>query len=261
MKSLKWLIVCAFSLTTIFISCKKEGNQNPTICRVTKVYIFNSGVRDDSASYFYTGSKVAKVQFGDSVYYTIEYNGDKVAQRKYFSGSASIPDGYDVISYNQDGTPSKIEGFVRINNVNINYSKVDFSYNAGKLEKTTTYENNGTSLVKLDESTFTYTGNNITKVTKVDITDGSQTTINYSYDDKNNYFKKQNSQFYFIDPYFIIDGFNSALAPLYFSSNNVNGLGSSGLIIPVEYILDEKQNLKAIKIAGETTLEYNNFCS
>ncbi len=261
MKSLKWLIVCTLSLTTVLMSCNKEGNQNPAVCRVTKVYIYDSGAKEDSATYFYTGTKVSKVQLSDGNYYTIEYNGNKVAQRKFYNGNATTPDDYDVITYNADGTPSKIESFVQINNTNVVYNRVDFSYNAGKLDKITIFDHDGTSLKKVEESTYTYTGNNITKLTRMDIASGTQRTFNYVYDDKSSYFKKQNSQFFFIDPFFIVDGFNTSFAPLYFSSNNVTGLGFSGITVPFEYILDEKQNLRAIKIAGETALEYTTLCS
>lgn len=265
MKSLNGLLIGIIATAVFFTSCSKEGHQNEPTCQVTKVYFYDSGVKDDSATYSYMGNKVTKVQTSSTEYITYEYKGDKVVRRNFiFSGNPAVPDYHDSIAYNNDGTPARIVNFVYYNNTNFNYARVEFTYSGGKLTKATIFNNDGTGqFEKEEEDTYTYTGNNITALTSVDYSSGvpQSQTINYTYDNNSNYFTKQNAQFFFVDPYISTNDFDATLLPLYFSANNVTGIGAGALKIPVTYILDQKNNLQQVKLNGSPLVEYVYFCN
>lgn len=264
MKFFSALCLVVLTVSGFFVACKKEDSENGSGCKATKVYMYDGGVREDSLIYFYAGSNVSKVQFiSDGQYYTLEYNGNRVVKRNFFfSGSTTAPDYYETISYNPDGTPARIDGFVPGGTTPFNDIRIDFAYNAGKLSKITVSENDGSGFNKVEEHTYTFTGNNITTVTSTDLTTGEQSSTDFAYDTNNNYLTKQNPQFLFVDPLFAF-AFDASLVPLAMSANNVTTVTSSLLPVPVPatYVLDDKGNVKEVKLLGQTLLEYAYFCS
>lgn len=87
----------------------------------------------------------------------------------------------------------------------------------------------------------------------------SSNTITYTYDTKPNYFKKQHTQIHLIDPFF--GDANPIYFPLAISENNVTSWSvDGGTPDALAYTLDEKQNLKDLKINNMTATSYLYQC-
>jgi hypothetical protein len=262
MKTLKISLLFLFTASVFFYGCKKDKDDDPAqqTCRVAKVnYFETNGAPSDSAIYTYTADKVTKVQLSEANF-TLEYNGNNVVRRNYFLSAASMPNAYDQVTYNTDGTISRIENFERVSS---NYSSVyrlDFTYTAGKLVKATYNDITNNVATKEEEYVYTYTGNNITSAVYTDFTGStpSPQTFTYTYDTNINYFKKLNSQVFLIDLLFLdLDG--SSL-PLIFSGNNVLSLSGNGQSIPLSYTLDTRQNLGEIRLVNQLFARYTYQC-
>jgi hypothetical protein len=256
MFNVKTLLVFISAVTLLF-SCKKDdtnGGGGNTNCRATKVVYFEGTATPyDSAVYTYTGDKVTKVQL-DGANYTLEYSGNNITKRNFFTSAGATPDLYDVISYNPDNTISKIETFYKSGSTYVLFWRTDFAYTGGKVSKVTNYEVTNNVSTGYDEYTFTYTGNNITTVAYRDLENpGSPAqNITYAYDNNPNYFKKQNSQFFLIDAFFI-DPEIYLFLPMIFSENNVTSITGGAGGVNVSYELDNNQNLVNYRITQAGT--------
>lgn len=246
----------------LFTSCKKDDTTNTTPgCKVTKAYTFNftSNTPSDSAIYVYNGTKVSKLTMGgdDMV---LEYSGNNITRRNFITGGSATADGYDQVSYNADGTISKIESFGRVSSTAYQaYERVDFAYTAGKISKMTLWDlTNGTATKEL-EYTYTFTGNNISSVDETDYSfnPAVTATYNYTYDTNANYYQKQNPQALLVDPY--MGGVDGLFLPIFFSGNNVTALASDSYTLNIGYTIDDQQNLKEVSIE-RLKFMYNYQC-
>jgi hypothetical protein len=256
MFNVKTLLLFITASTLIF-SCKKDdtnGGGTPN-CRVTKVNYFETSTTPyDSAVYTYTGDKVSKVQLS-SANYTLEYTGNNITKRNFFTSAGASPDLYDAITYNGDNTISKIETFYRVSGSNYAlFWSTEFGYTGGKLTKVTNYEVTNNVRTGFDEYTYTYTGNNITTAAYSDLTDpGSPAqNINFAYDNNPNYLKRQNSQVFLLDAFFI-DPELYLFLPMIFSQNNVTTITGDAGFVNVSYDLDNNQNLVNYRIMQGNT--------
>lgn len=264
MRLTKTLGLAIMATAFLFSACHKNDEEaaKQTTCKLAKsVYYDQSGAREDSALFTYTGNNITQATATD-YYYTYEYAGERVSKRNLFGTGETTPAYFQQITYNTDGTPAKIETRVPSTGTNSDlYDRMDFQYNSGKIQKIDyTDFSNGTA-EKLAEFTYTYTGSNITSVDITDLTTTpSQTyTFTYGYDSNPNYLKKQNSQIHFLDPFF--GDADPTLMPLALSANNVTSLGVSGQgSTPLSYTLDEKQNLKDIKASTRSITSYTYQC-
>ncbi|MCU7548953.1 hypothetical protein OCK74_07485 [Chitinophagaceae bacterium LB-8] len=262
MNHLKIALILTLFSSTFFAACKKDddnGGNSENACKVSNVQYFDSGQVIETGTYTYTGNQVSKIQFND-YNFTFEYTGNNVSKRNYFFSAGSSPEAYDQISYNSDNTVSKIETFSK-SNTSSTYSSVyrlDFVYTGGKLSKVRYLDVTGGASDLLVENTYTYTGNNITSLSYVDYTDTTQGTINYTYDTNPNLFKKQNSQTYQIDFFFnpLLFDSQGSLLPMAFSENNVTKLENT----QIDYVSDDKKNLKDLKIGGVVLASYSYSC-
>lgn len=246
-------LVIFIAATTLLFACKKDdtddGGGGSTNCRNTKVVYFEGTATPyDSAVYTYTGDKVTKVQLGSSNF-TLEYSGNNITKRNFFTTAGATPDMYDAITYNSDNTISKMETFYKSGQNYVLFWRTEFAYTGGKISKVTNYEVNNNTATGWDEYTFNYTGNNITTVSLKDLTDPASPAqnINYSYDNNPNYFKKQNSNVFLVDAFYI-DPELYLFLPMIFSANNVVSISGGAGTVNVTYELDNKQNLVNYKI-------------
>jgi hypothetical protein len=264
MKYLKFALILSLFTSTFFAACKKDddddGDSSENACKVSTVQYYDSGQVVQTGTYTYTGNQVTRIQY-DTYNSTFEYTGNNISKRNYFVSAGASPELYDQVSYNSDGTISKIESFGQTQTSYEPYFRVDFVYSGGKLNKTTYYEVDGGTTTPLFESAFTYTGNNITSV-KLEGDSIQATTLEYTYDTNPNRLKKQNSQIFLVENTFNLNFFitsslqGTLFLPMAFSENNVTGVSNS----TVSYESDDRQNLKDIKIENELFIRYNYLC-
>jgi hypothetical protein len=249
-------------------SCHKNSSDDqpaaPT-CKVTKGYLYDSGAISDSAQYTYTDNKVTKVELNHDYYYTLEYTGEKVSRRNFFVFGTTALAAHDVISYNADGTISKIERFDDQPSLST-YERYDFTYANGKLAKVLTWESNGAGGITQDNDIrYVFTGNNITKEIYDDLTSGSPVasdSLTISYDAQPNYFLKQNSQYLLVDPFFV-DPDPSSIA-FFLSQNNITKVGYTVTdpsdVTNYSYTSDANGNFTGLNVDGQPGLKYNYQC-
>jgi hypothetical protein len=257
----------AFLASALLLSaCKKDDDDDDTPANVTckldkSVYFDGNGAREDSALFTYTGDKITRAVTTD-YYYTYEYSGDRVSRRNFFETGETTPAYFQRITYNADGTPNKIETLIPTTGTNAElYDQMNFIYSSGKLQKIDYLEYDGTTSEKTAEFTYTYTGNNITSATITDLstTPSQSLTLNYTYDTNPNALLKQNASIYYLDPFF--GDADPSLLPLTFSQNNAVSLGAQGQTpAPLTYTLDDRQNLKDIKVASRFIVAYSYKC-
>lgn len=262
MNLLKFSIGLTLFTSTFFAACKKDddddGDQPENACKVSNVQ-YSFGQETMNATYVYNGNQVSKVQFPD-FNYTFDYTGNNITKRNYFFSAGAKPEIYDQVSYNTDGTISRIDTYADTSGTSyITVQRIDFSYSGGKLSKTSFYELNGAISDLYLENTYTYTGNNITSLSMKEITDTGDITgtVNYTYDSNPNYFKKQNAQSYMIDllfnTIFLDDG---SFLPMAFSENNVTKISTED----ITYESDTRQNVTNIKVGGTSIARYTYQC-
>lgn len=264
MKYLKFAITLTLFTSTFFAACKKDdddGDNSENACKVSTVQYFDTtGQVAETGTYTYTGNQVTKIQY-DGYNSTFEYTGNNISKRNYFFSAGANPEVYDQVSYNSDGTISKVESFITAQPSYVSFFRVDFVYSGGKLNKATYYEVDGGTTTPLFESAFTYTGNNITSV-KLEGDSIQSTTIDYTYDTNPNRLKKQNSQIFLVENTFNLNFLITSslqgivFLPMAFSENNVTGVSNS----TVSYESDDRQNLKDIKLENELFIRYNYLC-
>lgn len=254
-----------FSISLFLISaCQKEPSADtpPEIkCQIDKTYYFNLlGTIADSLLYTYTGNKLTKISNADG-YYTFEYSNDKITKRNYYETGFPGLAGYDIATYNIDGTLATIKSYLDYTGQLSQYSQYDFSYTNGKLIKfdSKEYDYDTNQLELYESTTYSYMGNNITKaiLTDYSISGGDVDTYDYSYDSNENYFAKNNALltdlFFFEDP----DG---SMLPLLISSNNVINANDGYDDYPVSYKLDSKNNLYEFYTDGRLDSRYLYNC-
>lgn len=266
MRSIKSYFFILFAASFI-VSCQKEPDASILDVPVTKCtlvkgeFLDGSGGVDDTAGYTYTNSLVSKIAFTD-VYYTYQYNANKVSRRSYFQPGTVSALAYDEVTYNGDGTVAKVETFAAAPGVptGVLLLGYEFTYSAGKLirmvEKIDT-SFTGLPLKAYYEYDYTYTGNNITRYVENDIFNNIKDTVNFTFDNVNNYFKK-NPNALFVDIFF--NEINGQLAPFLFSANNVTMLSSTGGDLSISYSLDDKTNLKEVLVDGGAVVRYTYKC-
>jgi hypothetical protein len=264
MKYLKFALILSLFTSTFFAACKKDddddGDDSEDACKVSNVQYFDTnGQVGETGTYTYTGNQVTKIQYTD-YNSTFEYSGNNISKRNFFFSAGANPGVYDQVSYNSDGTISKIESFGQTQTSYVSFFRVDFVYSGGKLSKTAYFEVDGGTSTPLFESAFTYTGNNITSV-KLEGDSIQTTTLEYTYDTNPNRLKKQNSQIFLVENSFNLNFYifptqGILLLPMAFSENNVTGVSGS----TVSYESDDRQNLKDIKLDNDLFIRYNYLC-
>lgn len=258
----KLFFACAALLFTI-ASCKKEDVEKvqPT-CLVTKMDVYQNDTVNGSVQYTYTDKKLTKADF-DGGYYTFEYANNRISKRNYYDDSnPNVVDEFASVSYNADGTISKIEYFDVNGSANERFLIEEFAYTGGKINKlTTSYEFYG-SLYPAKEYAFTWSGANISRATSTDYQDDPPTvqTYDYTFDTNGNYFAAQNMQLLLTDP--IFETYGGVFIPALASANNVKSVKSGSAPVPFDltYTLDDRKNVQLIKLAGETLAGYSYQC-
>jgi asparagine N-glycosylation enzyme membrane subunit Stt3 len=254
--------------TLLFTSCKKDDDDtsnktsNCTV-KYALAYINGASTPADSIAYVVADNKVTRLNI-DGGSLTFEYSGDRITKRNFIETGSTTPDAYDQITYNSDGTISRIESFENSSGTFRSYWRTDYTYTSGKISKMTDYDMSTGTADKQTEYTYTFTGNNITKVDITDftVTPAESESYNFAYDSNNNYYKKQNTQAFLIDP-FLGAGSDGLFLPIFFSANNVTAITIGTFSIPITYNLDDKQNLKDVSIsspAGQYKVNYNYLC-
>lgn len=260
MRHFKPILTGIVVTATFLLSCnsKKDVEAGNSSCKLTQEYRYVGGVKDDSVTYTYTGNKATKVQYGGGEYYTLQYNGEYVTRRNNFqSRSSTTPSDFLQVTYNTDNTVQKIESLEKASSGYAVAYRLDFSYTSGKLSKVTGYDVTNNVATKIEEYTYTYTGENITSAVYKEIATGDTEAATFTYDNKSNYFKAQNIQLLLIDAFLASDGLSF---PLIMSGNNVVGLTISGVPVQITYETDSKQNLTTIKVNNQNALAYTYQC-
>jgi len=257
--SLLLLFILSFSIS----ACKKDDDdKKQETCRLIKTEYYNNGTVATSANYKYENGRVVRVEVTGQSNFNLEYTGERITKRRYFPVGSTTANGLDQISYNADGTISRIEMFTLNGSTQSKNFQIDFAYTGGKLNKAT-YSEVGSSgtLQVAEEHTFTYTGNNITsQVARIFDNGQSQSIpITITHDTNANAFKKINQQIFLIDPFFD-DVEGGILLSLIFSQNNVKEIKIATTSIPFEYINDSKGYLSSFLLGGQKVAGFNYEC-
>lgn len=257
------LLIATLSLLSLN-SCQKgpddttpDGNSK---CQLSSIYYFNwQGQIFDSMKYIYDGDKLSKLKSGD-YYFAFEYTGDKITKRKMYDADTVLAD-YDTIAYNSDGTVAYIKSYWDYFGQIQPSSQYFFTYNNGKLTKFEEYDihNASTQLELVGITNYTYTGNNISRAVHTDyrISGTLVDTLNYSYDNKKNYFTSHNV---LVTDYYFFDDLDYSLLPLFFSANNVTNVNDEPDNYPVEYKVDGNDNIYELYIDGGIAFRYLHTC-
>lgn len=266
MKGNSAMLLCISALLTIS-ACQKEPDpsilKEPIVeCQLIKAIEFDeNGAQEDTAGYTYTSNKITRIDRID-YYNTLEYSGNKVNRRNYIDRAATNNTTYDIISYNADGNPSKVDFFISLPGLPTPILLVayEFKYTGGKL--TGFSEKVDTSLlgqppVELFNYQYLYTGNNITKVIETETGSGLKDTLIYEYNNTANYYKSVDNVF-FTDVLF--NGLNGQTIPFAISSNNPTAVmvGSDNYL--VSYTLDNNKNMSELLIDGAPAAKYYYLC-
>jgi hypothetical protein len=262
--------------TSLFAACTKEpeedidnGIKSAADCKVSKAFLYggaNNVTIIDTLVYSYTDANITKISASES-YITFEYSGGRITRCNYFDSlAATAATDYKTVTYNSDGTVSKIESYKYDHNTPTTEfeDRYEFTYSAGKLVKLAyTLYWDGVASGYTDTHFYTYSGNNITRdsVIKSDpygIDHGS--VYHYMYDDQKNRLNKSG----------INALFNSALAiyydvdalPLLLSANNAIGLRNDpdDEVADFSYTTDAKGNLTMMKIFSIPDIEWEYQC-
>ena len=255
-----------FSLLCLgaIISCKKNDSDvnQPLTCILAKAFYFDSiGAVSDSVIYAHTGSNITKLS-NAAGHVTLEYTNDKVSRRNFFDATNTTPDAYDIAEYNNDGTLSSIKSYILFGTF-VQYAQYDFTYSGDKLSKLDVkqYDTYSNQLELVSFSTFTYSGNNITQsvTTYYDPGGGPPDigTLVYSFDNSENYFRKNNAIF---TDYLFVNAIDGSIIPLLFSANNVTKVTEGTDETPLVYTLDSNQNFYEFLFAGQKYSRYVYEC-
>jgi hypothetical protein len=263
------LLLLVFAISVTFMACQKEPDDSifdppaNTTCKVEKVSYFDetTGAVDDTAGFVYSGDQLTRVNYTD-FYLTLEYSGNKISKRNFLLDGTTALLAYDTYSYNGDGTMSKIESFFQdpVTSTPVIYARYNFTYASGKLASvattTDTSAAGGGPLVPYYTETFTWTGNNATRVISEYMEDHTKDTLDYQYDNIPNYFAKHpalyaDNLFIEIDPVYF---------PLVLSANNVTRISLGGGSSTLGYTATDKDLLKDFSIGGKITSSYQYKC-
>lgn len=265
MKALRIAVLCTLT-TFLFSGCKKDKDDvaKKENCRITKSYLYDGGVIEDSAVYFYSGNSITKIESSE-FFYTLDYDGNNnITKRSYYNPGTTTAALYDQISYNSNNTISKIETFEKtVGTTFQSILRYDFAYINGKFNKITVNVLSNNITTKVAEYMYTYTGDNITGVLIKNFTGSgpAQETLNFTFDTNPNYFKKQGRQVFLTDLLFAYDLFEPSALPLTESANNVATLpADAGSTEAVSYVPNEKQNLKELKVNNKLITSYAYQC-
>ena len=251
------IFICLF----IFSSCQPEPDDNilkQPVCNVIKLFIYDNGNVDDSATYTYTNNQVSRIKSPkeDIVF---EYANNKVIKRTMFDALGS-PYAYDAFIYNTDGTLKTLDLFMSNGAGFDKWGFYEFSYSAGKLstvkEKYDVFSNG--VFTEFSEYVFRYNGDNIDRCIINYKTNPDSDTLIYHYDTKPNYHQKQNTKSYFTE-YLFFRGDMSGL-PLVLSKNNTTMVEDNGDKILHTYVEYPNTYLKDILVDGDLVVRYFHDC-
>lgn len=254
-----------FMLPLFFLGCQAGVSgfldKPPVIppstgCKLVKTYEYIDNGTIDSTFYTYTGDHVSKVQTKD-LYYTLDYNGSKIVRRNFFDNNSATSTGYDLISYNPDSTIKTIDRMTINSGTTLQDYRYQFTYTGGKLTKMTTLINDGNGQFVINATdSLVYTGNNITKWIGREFQSGNfSASATFTFDNKPNYFLKQNPQTLLINPDALdLVGISFVL---FLSQNNMLSSDEPGTetdINSVIYAEDDHGNLSTLTANGKLGL-------
>ncbi len=252
---------------TLFAACTREDNDTNAgaNCKIAKSYIYginNNGLSMDSLIYVYTGENITK-RIGSEYYLTFDYTGGRVTRRNYFdSPTATASTDYETISYNSDGTVSKIESYSE-GGAEME-DRYDFAYHGGKLT-TFTYTPywDGVPGEHIETHFFSYTNGNITRDSFVqNETFGPRVSLyNYSYDAQANHLHKSGANALF-HAAVLTDELDGGMLPFFFSANNVTGFREEddNEQTAFSYTTDANGNLAGMKVDGVPGITWQYQC-
>lgn len=256
------LSILALSLSGLLLTSCKKGPSTETSksAKVKSEVLYDeNGNKTYSVAYTYTENNVTKAEVigDDNMYFTFEYNGDKVVKKNYFSGSSTASTEFDKVNYNSDGTISSIEHYTNTGSTETKVSVIDFNYSNGKVSKLVRSQiSNGTTHM-ISQHDFTYTNGNITseKITDA-ITPDKPLTITYTYDNKENYYNKL-----FTQPALIAFELSEEGSSPAFNTNNEISISTSYMGTTstgnISYTLNNNNYLADIKVDGKTRIKFN----
>ena len=255
-------IVCLLAMT--IASCQKEISSEsagilPTGCQLTKItYYDSSGVSTDTAGLVYTNNKITRVNFSD-YYINLVYTNNRVTRINYFDHSNIVYDFYDSIRYTSAGKIESLIFYSTSGGSLVPSGGYVLTYN-GDGTPSKMIEKSGTGGV-LDDSyeyAYAYTTQNISKMTITELTIPISFPLNYTFDNNANYFSKLPAEFIFADN--ILFGISSVQfglwSPFMFSKNNIASMEG----VPVTYEKDSKGNLTEVKMGGVRMTSYSYTC-
>jgi hypothetical protein len=246
-------------------ACQKEissetSNTSLSGCQLSKItYYDSSGVSEDTAGLVYTNDKISRVNFSD-YYINLVYTSNRVTRINYFDKSGTKYDFYDSVRYTGSGKIESLIYYSTSSGPDEPSGGYVITYNADgtpskMIEKAST---GGPTLEDAFQYAYTYTQQSITTMTITELTIPLTIPFTYTYDNTANYFSKFPSEFIFADN--ILFGISSVQfgfsSPFIFSKNNISSVQG----MPVTYVTDSKGNLTEIKSGGVRMVTYDYKC-
>lgn len=259
---MKRYFLLAFAAMCCLLACQKEpdgGLVTPSTCQLDQVIYYNQNVATDTIGYEYSGGKVSKVNYAD--YYTeMEYAGTQISRKNYYVNGTTTLAGYDEFTYNGDGTLARVNFYLVDASVPqpFLFFQYNFAYNAGRLEHSEVLaDTSGAGPELLAAYFYEYTGDNITQVIENDLVAQSKDTVQYTFDNKLNYYSRI-PNLWLSDNLFT--DFNGIVLPFALSANNVVTLGEPGTSSTVSYSETDKEDIETLSINGAILARYKYKC-
>ncbi len=271
-------ILClAFIAAFLFISCQKDvartedpDNTNPIVnivpqdsCHIRTAYYYGgSGGINDSADFFYTGTKLTSV-IGSSADVLYAYAGDRLFSMAYYEKPGNLLYHIDTFHYANDSMLSQIisHDFDMYNHFDTVHSVIDFIYNGNILSNLKTvdrYEGSPDSDTLISD--FRWENDNVKSIL-FHSSYWADDSIYYDYDTIPNYFNATSRYFFMADPFFQIHvGFDPHL-PYFISKNNVvNFTIYTNIDYPITYQTDSMHHPTMVNQGGFDYMGYKWEC-
>lgn len=257
-------IVCLLAVAVA--ACQKEiSSENgnvppPSGCKLAKItYFDSSGGVNDTAGMVYTNDKITRVKFTD-YYINLVYTGNRVTRINYFEATGAPYDFYDSIRYTSAGKIESLIYYATGGAVDEPSGGYVITYNAdGTPARVIEKAASGTgTLEEIYYYDYTYSSQNITKMTVTDLTFQLSFVLNYTSDNNTNVFKSLPAEFIFADNimFGISGGQFGLFSPFMFNRNSIASMQG----LPVTYTKDSKGNMTELKMGGLRTATYDYQC-
>jgi hypothetical protein len=252
-------------LALLFTSCQKEISSDDTkgtntTCQLTKItyYDENTGAVDDTAGIYYANDKISNIYL--STYsLNLIYTNNRVTRIDYFDAANVRYDFFDSVRYNSSGKIESLIVYSTATGTNEPNSGYEITYNTdGTPSKVLEKTDVGNGMEDAYEYLYSYSQQNIASMLITELATSDILPMGYTSDGNNNIFSKLPAEFIFADNMmFGISGVRFGFfSPFMFNKNNITTMQG----VPVTYEKDSKDNITAMLVGGKKLAGYTYTC-